>query len=108
MNEIYTFILLLLIIEIKSYYTIPFKLEEIPLNLDDETLIKTLFFNGALIKVKIGSLKEEISVKIKSTSQLTYIINSNTSSYQEKLFNSNKSSTLEITGKKNYIIIIKI
>ena len=43
MNEIYTFILLLLIIEIKSYYTIPFKLEEIPLNLDDETLIKTLF-----------------------------------------------------------------
>ena len=100
MNEIYNFILLLLIIEIKSYYTIPFKLEEIPLNLDDETLIKTLFFNGALIKVKIGSLKEEISVKIKSTSQLTYIINSNTSSYQEKLFNSNKSSTLEITGKK--------
>lgn len=104
MNKIVEFILLILIIEIKSYYTIPFKLEEIPENLDEETFLKTLFFNVALIKVKIGSSKEEISLGIKSTSQLTYIINSNTSSYNAKLFNSNKSSTLEIIDrkKKNY------
>ena len=91
----------LLIKKIKSEITIPFKGQNLPLNLNDEELITTLFYYSYFINLTIGSSNQDILIKIKSTTQLSYIINSNTTSYSGKKFDSEKSTTLKVLSKKN-------
>ena len=75
---IYLIIILILILKkIKLYITIPFEIDNLSLNLNDEEFMRNLFFNELYINISIGSLKQNIPLKIKSTSQLSYIINSN-------------------------------
>ena len=99
---IYLIIILILILKkIKLYITIPFEIDNLSLNLNDEEFMRNLFFNELYINISIGSLKQNIPLKIKSTSQLSYIINSNSNHYGIKFY-SEKSSSLEII-KKNKI-----
>ena len=90
--------------KIKSEITIPFKGQNLPLHLNDEELITTLFYNSYFINLTIGSSNQEIPIKIKSTTQLSYIINSNTTSYSGIKYNSEKSTTLKVLSKKNIYI----
>ncbi len=98
MKGIIYFIIFLILKRIKLYITIPFEIENLSLNLNDDELMKTLFFNELYINISIGSSKQKIPLKIKSTSQLSYIINSK-SNYSGIKFNSEKSSSLEIINK---------
>ena len=100
MIKIYTFIFFLILENSISYFSIPFKYQDLPLNLDDDSLIKHLFFDAIFINVTIGSSNQIIPMKIKSSDNLFYIIDSNTTSYNGAKFDSNKSTTLEILNKK--------
>jgi hypothetical protein len=75
---IYLIIILILILKkIKLYITIPFEIDNLSLNLNDEEFMRNLFFNELYINISIGSLKQNIPLKIKSTSQLSYTITGN-------------------------------
>lgn len=99
--EFFFFIFFLWLETIKSEISIPFRAQNLPLTLNDEELIKALLFNAYFINITIGSSNQEIPVKIKSTTLISYIINSNATSYSGIKFDSEKSTTLQVLSKKN-------